>query len=97
MAEEKKSLNSAKHRMIMENRNAISITGVVDVLSFDEESVIADTDMGMLIIKGEDLHINKLNLDSGELSIDGELISLEYSDGNAFTKGKGSLLARIFK
>lgn len=95
MAEERK-LGKA-HTVVMENRDHISITGVIDVLSFDEATIMADTDMGILIIKGEGLHVNKLNLENGELFIDGEIESLEYSESNSFGKSKGSILSKIFK
>lgn len=96
MAEEKRLMNSG-HSVTMQNREKIMVTGVVDVLSFDEESVVADTDMGMLMIRGANLHVNSLNLDHGELSVDGEVDALEYSDGTGLSKGRGSLFSKIFK
>lgn len=95
MAEERRT--GARHTVTMENREKISVTGVIDVLSFDEESIVADTDMGVLVIHGAELHVNRLNLESGDLLIDGEMESLEYQQEGAFSKNKGSLLSRIFK
>lgn len=94
---EDRKIGGGKHNVTMESREHISITGVLDVLSFDEESIVADTDMGILTMKGMNLHVNKLNLEEGQLVVDGEIDSLEYSDGNTFSKGKGSLLSKIFK
>lgn len=94
---EDRKIGSGKHSITMENREHISITGVNDVLSFDEESIVADTDMGIVMIKGMNLHVNKLNLEDGQLVIDGEMDSLEYSESNSFSKGKGSLLSKIFR
>lgn len=96
MAEERRGLG--KHNVTMDEREKITITGVVDVLSFDEESVACDTSMGILFIRGNNLHVSKLNLDNGELAVEGEVDMLEYSDTNGFSKTKGSsLLGRLFK
>lgn len=96
MTEDRKN-GYQKHSVTMENRERIEITGVIDVLSFDEESICADTQMGVLILRGVNLHVSKLNLEDGLLLIDGEIDSLEYSEDNGLTKGKGSLFSKIFK
>ena len=75
-----------RHRIVLEERSRLSVSGVTDVVSFDDESITADTDMGMIIIRGEDLHIGRLNLDEGVLQVDGS----EASRG-------GFLLGKIFK
>ena len=96
MAEEKKSVS--RHAVTIDRRNAVSVTGVLDVISFDEETIIAETEMGILIIRGANLHVNKLHLDSGELSVDGEIVSLTYEDNaGAFGKGKPTFFSRLFK
>lgn len=92
MGEEKKYCG---HSVKIENRENISLTGVTDVLSFDEESITADTEMGVLAIKGEGLHVIRLDLEQGILNIDGSVSGLEYTDG--IGKNKGSVLSRIFK
>ena len=79
MAEERKK--DTRHRMILEDRERMSITGVIDVLSFDEESIIAETEKGMLILRGNNMHVGKLNLDEGEVSVDGLIDTIEYSEG----------------
>lgn len=85
----------AVHNIIMENRKKISVSGVEDVESFDEVCVTLYTSEGMLLIKGENLHINKLSLDSGEVIVDGDISSLTYTDE---TKEKHtSFLGKIFK
>ena len=58
--EEKK--NIGPHNLIMENREKLTITGVIDIHSFDDELVLAETELGILTIKGNDLKMNKLNL-----------------------------------
>ncbi|NLK22162.1 MAG: sporulation protein YabP [Epulopiscium sp.] len=89
--------NTKGHNIIMRDRQGLSITGVVDVLSFDEENVDIETEMGMLAIKGTDLQVNKLNLEKGELEVEGEIESLAYSDGELFSKKGTSILGKLFK
>lgn len=83
--------------LILENREKLTITGVVDVLSFDDQIVIVDTQLGLLTIKGEDLRINKLSIDSSEVVIEGQVFNLGYSDSDISKKSNGSLLGKIFK
>lgn len=77
MIEENK-IKSA-HNLILENRKNLSVSGVNDVDSFDEKQVSAFTEMGLLIVKGKDLHINQFNTSTGELSISGTISDLSYS------------------
>ena len=81
----------------MERREHVFVTGVLEVISFDEESIIAETDMGVLVLRGVNLHVNKLNLENGDLDINGEIISLFYEEQHAHGKGRTSWLAKLFK
>ena len=83
--------------LILENREKLTMTGVVDVLSFDDQIVIVETELGMLTIKGEDLRINKLSIDSSEVIIEGEVFNLGYSDNDISKKNNVSILGKIFK
>ena len=67
--------------IIVEDRVKLTATGVIDVDSFDNENVILATQLGTLIVKGANFRINKLNVDVGELIIEGEIDSILYSDG----------------
>ena len=97
MVEDKKVIKPKSQNLILENRQKLSISGVIDVESFNDECVVVDTELGLLIIHGEDLHMSKLNLDSSELNIEGEIISCEYSDRES-SKSKGTgFFGRIFK
>lgn len=87
---------NSRHRIVLEERERLSLTGVTDVIAFDEESITADTDMGIIVIRGEGLHISRLNLDEGVLQTEGSVDSIEYGDGEASGRG-GFLLGRIFK
>ena len=89
--------NNIIQNLILENREKLTITGVLDVLSFDDQIVIVDTQLGLLTIKGEDLRINKLSLDSSEVIIEGEIYNLGYSENNANKNSSTTLLGKIFK
>ena len=85
------------HKITINNRNTGIITGVVDVLAFDAEEIILETEMGMLTIKGIELHVNRLTLEKGEVDIDGEIESIQYCDQNSYVKTGGSLIGRLFR
>ena len=91
MNEDKKG--NAAHRLTMEGREKLTISGVEDVISFDEHEILLDTLEGTLLLRGEGLHINKLSVESGELQIEGLIDTLEYSDSAPSRPG---LLSRIF-
>lgn len=68
------------HNLILKDRSSLTVTGVTDVDSFDEMTIVAYTDMGELTIKGAELKINKLSTESGELLVEGNIASLSYLD-----------------
>ena len=80
MAEEKKQ-GSLPHSVVLENRKAFTATGVSDVDSFDDQTIVAYTDLGELVVRGHGLHINRLNMETGELTLTGEVDSLTYTEG----------------
>lgn len=82
--------------LILESREKLNITGALDVLSFDDQIVIVQTHLGLLTVKGEDLRISKLNIDSEEVIVDGTIGSMSYSDKN-FEKKDSGFLGKIFK
>ena len=95
--EERKSLsNTVIQNLVLENREKLSISGVLDVLSFDDQVVIVETDLGLLNVKGENLKINKLSIDTSEVVIEGDISSMAYSDKDIDKKGT-SLSGKIFK
>ena len=67
-----------EHRLILEQRERLVISGVEEVARFDEESIVLTTSMGELEIQGEGLHIEKLSLEGGELHVDGSVSALLY-------------------
>lgn len=95
--EEKKGLSSnIIQNLVLENRGKLSISGVLDVLSFDDQVVIVETELGLLTVKGEDLKINKLSIDTSEVVIEGDIYSMNYSEKDMDKKGS-SFLGKIFK
>lgn len=82
------------HNCILEDRNRLSVSGVDDVGSFDEQTIVATTQCGELTIHGEKLHITKLSLEVGELCIEGRINSLQYAD--VIEKNSG-FFARVFR
>ncbi len=86
MTDDKKVVN-LPHSVIMEDRKKLSVSGVTDIESFDEQTIIAMTDLGELTIRGWNLHITRLNLEQTELLVDGEISSLTYTDVRPQAKG----------
>lgn len=89
-------LNNIIQNIVLENRNKLSISGTKDVLSFDDEVIIMETELGLLTIKGENLKINKLSIDTGDVIIEGEVNNLGYNDHSKREQEK-SILSKIFK
>lgn len=97
MNEEKKLSRQTIQNLILENREKLSVSGVLKVRSFDDETVEIETELGILIICGEDLHINKLSIDNSELSVEGYIISCEYNDSEGSrSKGMG-FFSKMFR
>ena len=82
--------------LILESREKLNISGALDVLSFDDQIIILETHLGLLTVKGEDLRINKLNIESEEVIVDGNISSLCYSD-KSFEKKENNFFSKIFK
>ncbi|HCC03834.1 MAG TPA: sporulation protein YabP [Clostridiales bacterium] len=98
VVEERKNigLNNIVQNIVMENRNKLSVSGVKDVISFDDELVIIETELGLLTVKGNNLKINKLSIDTGDVSVEGEISNLGYSDPTKKSQEQG-LFSKIFK
>jgi len=94
MAYDERIREDLTHRLLLEGRERLSISGTTDVESFDENTVVMETTRGMLIIKGEALHMAKLSLDVGEVLIEGQINSVEYEDTAAVS---GGFFSRIFR
>ena len=84
---------SLPHQLVLDDRRRLSVSGVSDVDSFDETAVVAHTTLGNLTIKGQALHICRLNTETGDLTLEGQIDELEYTD----PKPRGSTLRRWFR
>lgn len=93
MTEEKKNTFS-QHNCILEDRRTLSVSGVNDVDSFDEQTIIAATDSGELTIRGEKLHITRLSLEIGELQVEGNISALSYTDNVPKSSG---FFSKVFR
>ena len=94
--EEKKNITQS-HKVLLVNRQSGAFSGIIDVLSFDVAEILLETELGMLLIKGHDLHVNRLSLEKGEIDIEGRIDSLTYSEVKSAGKQAESLLGRLFR
>ena len=92
MQEERKGIGS--HQLSLENRKNLTATGVSNVDSFDEQTIVAYTDLGELTIRGQGLKINQLNVETGELSVCGEIQALIYTQNQPRSAG---FLSKLFR
>lgn len=93
--EEKRSRPDVAHHIILEERKQLAISGVEEVESFDENTIVMYTPRGTLVIRGEGLHIEQLSLDGGDLKVEGDIDALSYEDSGR-EKG-GNFFARLFR
>lgn len=86
------------HQLNFRERKTGTLTGVLDVISFDSEQILLETTQGMLTIKGKELHVSRLHLEQGEVDVEGVVSSLVYTEDGAYArKQKGSLMKRLFQ
>ena len=83
---------AGEHRLVLEDREKLTVSGVEEVESFDETAIIMTTGQGVLVVRGEGLHIEKLSLDGGDLKVEGTVESLSYEPDR---RGRGSFLSRL--
>ena len=93
---EEKQVRGA-HKLVVNNRKTSLVTGVLDVLSFDLNEILLETEQGMLMVKGSDLHVNRLSLEKGEVDLSGGIDSVAYSEVQAHGKSQENLLAKLFR
>ena len=94
---DEKSNVGKSHKVLLVNRKTGAFSGVVDVLSFDVSEILLETELGMLLIKGHDLHVNRLSLEKGEIDVEGRIDALTYSDVTTAGRQRGTLLGRLVK
>lgn len=96
MIEETKKIANVIQNIILENREKLTISGVLDVLSFDDQIIIVETELGLLTIKGENLKINKLNIETSDVTLDGSITSLSYSNSDSMKKASSRITWKNF-
>ena len=94
---EERQASTGQHKLILTNRSKISLNGITDILSFDVNEILIETELGMLMIRGKDLHVNRLTLEKGEGDISGKVDSLQYSDMSKGNDRGESFFGRLFK
>ncbi len=82
------------HQLVLDDRRRLSVSGVSQVDSFDDNTVVAHTTLGELTIKGQDLHICRLNTETGDLTMEGHIDAMEYND---LPTSKGGRFRRWFR
>lgn len=85
------------HKLMLTNRRTCNIGGVNDVLAFDVNEILLETEQGMLMIKGNEMHVSRLSLDKGEVDIDGRIDSFTYSESVGYGTKSESLLSKLFR
>lgn len=85
---------SAPHHVVIEERRSLTVSGVEDVERFDETSIVLSTSKGTMVVTGENLHIEKLSLDGGDLKVEGDVDAVTYEDDGA---GRGGFFSRLLR
>ena len=93
--EEKRVRPEAAHHVILEGRESLTVSGVEEGESFDETTIVMSTSKGTLVVTGENLHIEKLSLDGGDLKVEGDIDALTYEESRR--ERSGGLLARLLR
>ena len=95
MEEQQKTVKA--HKLVVNNRKTSMVTGVLDVLSFNLNEILLETEQGMLMVKGTDLHVNRVNLEKGEIDLSGNIESISYSDIQSPGIQAESLFGKLFR
>lgn len=80
------------HKLTLNQRNSLTMTGVTEVVSFDENAVIVHTDLGTLTVQGQQLQLKTLSVEGGQIAVEGNVSSLHYEE----PRQKGGWVHRLF-
>lgn len=89
-------VDDKKNSLNLENRKKLTLSGVLEVLSFNDEKILLNTQLGSLTIKGNGLKMNKLDVQNGDVIIVGNINSLTYSQSQE-KKDTESIIKKLFK
>ena len=92
--QEQQKINPSPHSILLDGRKKLTATGVSNVDSYDDQTIVAYTGMGELTIRGKGLQINRLNVETGELTVDGEISAMLYADNQPRSAG---IFAKLFR
>lgn len=96
MPEERKGFEQRAQNIVLKDRRRLMISGVRHVESFNEECIVLDTELGLLVVRGAGMHINKLNVETSELDVEGDIGACEYLDSGAPPR-KGGFFSGLFR
>ena len=85
------------HRLTIDNRKKGTVSGVEDVLAFDVNEIRLETELGMLTVRGKELHLSRLSLDQGEVDLEGAVEALVYSNGPVRGRHRPGSWKRLFQ
>ena len=80
------------HKLTLNERKTLTMNGVSEVVSFDEDCVVLRTELGTLVVQGQELKLRQLTLEGGNVAVEGQIDSLVYEQ----TRQTGSVLRRFF-
>jgi sporulation protein YabP len=89
-------IEDKKSNLMLENRNKLNISGIIEVINFNENQILLNTNVGTMIIKGQDLKMNKLDVQNGDVIITGKVDSFVYTSDKSKAK-KDSIISRLFR
>ncbi|MEK6263939.1 MAG: sporulation protein YabP [Clostridium sp.] len=95
-AKKEMKIEDKKSNLMLENRNKLNISGIIEVINFNENQILLNTNVGTMIIKGQDLKMNKLDVQNGDVVITGKVDSFVYTSGISKDK-KDSIISRLFR
>lgn len=95
-AKKEMKIEDKKSNLMLENRNKLNISGIIEVINFNENQILLNTNVGTMIIKGQDLKMNKLDVQNGDVVITGKVDSFVYTSDKSKAK-KDSIMSRLFR
>jgi len=95
--EDKNSSATGPHKLLLQGRKAVELTGVKEVVSFDAKEVVLNTTMGVLVVRGNELFVKRLTVEKGEVDLEGQIDSLVYADKPGKAGDGDSLFKRLFR
>lgn len=90
-------MEEKRHKITLDAREHLDVSGVVNVEKFTDDDIFLETELGMLNIKGEKMHMKQLNLDGGLITVEGAIKTLTYTDGVRPGERKRGWISKVFR